>query len=124
MAVTAHDNFVLNQAVFEEVGFQVFTNPVQLRANGIEFVESQDNYIQIAPNPSASTVYLWSSFYVQNGKIEIFDTKGSLKLAFEKQKINSEHPVVLDISTISSGLYLLRLTDDERNIYTTRLLKE
>ena len=67
------------------------------------------------PNPAKDFITM-NTFMMENYQIEIFNTIGQLMLV-ERNKIE------IDVTTLSSGVYIVRLFDTE-NYYTTRLVIE
>jgi uncharacterized delta-60 repeat protein len=84
------------------------------------FVESE---YQLYPNPAGDWInidYLNNNNCNQNGKIEIYNLHGVL---VQVQWIDLKNVERIDISDISSGIYLVKLFDDNLNVLSKKLIK-
>jgi len=83
-------------------------------------IKEQVNKFNIYPNPANNELRI-TNYELRDGIIEIYDVYG--------KKISSHHLVAssshqkIDISSLSSGVYLLRLFN-EQNYYIQRLIKK
>ena len=79
-----------------------------------ETVNSSNIYIY--PNPSKKIIKIVSDEISENSFISIYDINGKKIIS---QKIDNNN---IDISSLPTGIYLLKLYNDEQ-ILTTRLIK-
>lgn len=68
------------------------------------------------PNPVRSSFSIQSAYANQIDKVEIFSMVGSKVKEFR-------NPTNMDISDLPDGLYFAKLTDNNKNQYSTRLVK-
>jgi len=66
--------------------------------------EIQYSSIQVYPNPTKDKIYIKNSENVKIESISLFELKGKKIMEFEKTKTE------LDLSGVSKGIYLLKLT--------------
>ena len=85
--------------------------------NGINDMEKIANF-NVYPNPADDVLYIVRS-YPCSARIEIFNSVGLLVKSFE---IN-ETEKTLDISTLSSGIYIIKLTNNQ-SFSVQRFVKE
>ncbi|MCB0459722.1 MAG: N-acetylmuramoyl-L-alanine amidase [Flavobacteriaceae bacterium] len=82
--------------------------------------EFAKNFV-VYPNPFTDTVtILLNNAIVTDLEINCYDLHG--RLIFSRIKSDSSNKVELDVSNLSSGLYVLRLASDEKQTYT-KLIK-
>ena len=82
----------------------------------------KNNSLRISPNPFNNSTILELDDNVQLPcSYIIYDVTG--RAIKEKQTINMRS-VLIDVSDIVAGIYFIQLTDKERNVYTTKLLKQ
>jgi len=82
----------------------------------------RNSSIRSSPNPFNNSTILELDDNVQLPcSFTIYDIAG--RTIKEKQTINNRS-VLIDVSDINAGIYIIQLTDKERNVYTTKLLKQ
>ncbi len=97
----------------EPGGFRVFGNrPSTLSTDEIDTSEMTN----IFPNPTTEF------FYISNNvsKVEIFSISGQLVKSFDNQATGYKY----NISDLNSGMYIVRITDENYRVKTTKLLKQ
>lgn len=87
--------------------------------NSIGVLESSASEIMIYPNPAERLLRIESNNGVLKN-IEILDLRGAVLI----QKPAVHKTVTLDISTLLPGIYLLKATTTDAEVFTTRLVKE
>lgn len=101
-------------------GFENFNNGNTENVNQIE----TEDYIHIVPNPNSGQFNIEANNLTKgNIQIEIFNLLGE-KIFTEELNNNSEifdHNI--DINSMSSGIYLIRLTDSNGKLYTNKISK-
>lgn len=75
--------------------------------------------ILVFPNPAHDVLFFQSILY-ENALIEIFDISGKKIM----QQLKTEYELAVDISTLSSGLYLYKVTSENILIKTGKFVKE
>ena len=96
--------------------YSVFVTP-----EDADIVETEDNaFVQVYPNPTNGKLR------IENGKlrienVEIFDAYGR-KLKEEKRR-KEEKEVLIDISELEAGVYLLRIMTEQGEV-VKKVLKE
>jgi hypothetical protein len=87
---------------------------------GINNISSSDSNLSLYPNPSSDIIYIDYKTQSKNATIVIYDVKGQIvkQIKFENQNKQS-----VNISTFTSGLYLMVVTDG-KNIDTQRFIKQ
>jgi hypothetical protein len=82
---------------------------------------SNDEKIEIFPNPTQEFVTCGkTSGFSKNSKIQIFDTSG--RMLIEKMIDENEIEVQINLSVLSKGIYILRLSDKD-GFYNRRIIK-
>ncbi len=97
----------------EPGGFRVFGNkPSSLSIDEVDTTDITNIY----PNPS--TDY----FFISNtvSKVEIFSISGQLVKSFANQPTGYQY----NISDLNSGMYLVKIVDENNRVKTTKLLKQ
>lgn len=80
--------------------------------------EKQNERIVVYPNPAKDKIEI-SYEKCQKVNIEIFELTGKLILS-EIIQTNEE----FNISNLNSGIYLIKITDEEKNLFTNKLIKQ
>ena len=99
-----------------------------LRISADEFVEPvslsdySDNKVEVSiyPNPTSDIVRMsWNK--IKMNKIQVFDFQGHQLI-----KVNDveDGQVTLDLGNLSRGMYIVRLTSEQGNIVSKRIVKE
>lgn len=93
---------------------------VMYKINGsVASVSSFDKSFKIYPNPATSTVFINNqNADVTIQQISIYDLSGKLVL---DRKTAFDNEVSLDVSTITSGLYMIKITDSNQNTSVHKL---
>jgi PKD repeat protein len=79
-----------------------------------------ENDIRIYPNPTSNLLNITLNRTFKNIKVVLYDTKGFAVSTKEFQDLSA---LSIDISTFSSGTYLLKITADQ-NMFTSKILKK
>lgn len=99
---------------------EISSNTISENCECIEFVSATDDVnisqLKIYPNPSYNFVHF--SRPLVNTQYQLFDNLGHLLLSGRSDQL--EH---LDISTLPSGIYFLKLTDNEADSHSYKILK-
>ncbi len=86
-------------------------------------IHSQVSNFKIYPNPTKNILSIQHPlFNITNCKI--FNTLGKEILISTNQITKNKSETQLNISSLSSGFYLLRLTDEKGNFYSAKFVKE
>jgi hypothetical protein len=72
---------------------------------------STENEIVVCPNPVKDTAYLKNDF---DGYLQIVTTEG--RVVYNSYHIKGDS---LDLAATKTGIYILKLTDNSKNISTT-----
>lgn len=74
------------------------------------------NQYKVAPNPTFGNLRIrtFDNGYVENIKVSIYDTSGSLVLSSKQTEI--------DLSDLPSGVYICRITDDTGNVQIEKVV--
>ena len=80
---------------------------------------TNDFNLQISPNPAHDVLNIQSSMKIN--KIELVDITGKLILI---ENHLSEGNRTINVSDISPGIYLIKITDQNKNTYSKRFIKE
>lgn len=86
-------------------------------ATGIDNQKFSQN-LSIWPQPANDILYLRSEANVQNVMVDIYSLSGKL---IWSQKINHAAEMNINISTIPTGIYMLKMTDEEQ-VYMKKLI--
>ena len=79
------------------------------------------NGLSFYPNPAKTEIFIKNSSDITLSKIKIFDLTG--KLVLTKAVDNNDIPSV-NITTLSSGMYLISVEDVTGNQYQSKLIVE
>jgi PKD repeat protein len=79
-----------------------------------------ENNFTIYPNPTSNLLNITLNRNFKNIKVVLCDTKG---FAVSTKEVQDLSDLSIDISTFSSGTYLLKITADQ-NIFTSKILKK
>jgi photosystem II stability/assembly factor-like uncharacterized protein len=111
-------NSAENKLYAATYGRGLWSSPVAGSVLGVSSVFSKDN-VQVYPNPSNSevTVLFTSPFEVD---IRIFDLSGKLLVYQADMMVESTYS--LDVSSLTSGIYFLRINSENGEI-TTKIIK-
>ncbi len=82
--------------------------------------ESALNTLSVAPNPAQQSVFIHLPDNFESGLIEFFDMTGKLCLS---QRVHAAAHEV-DISSLNSGLYIVRAFSSDHKILYTKIIKE
>lgn len=77
-----------------------------------------DEGLSLFPNPTSASIYLDIPVEDANAKVFIFDTKGQLI----KQQIITAFPSLIDISSLSPGMYLVKVQTENKG-YKAKIVK-
>ncbi len=123
-------NIYLNDIVFtnQQTGYAVGDQGMILKttnAGGAEIDTEtpiskiiSDVLLQIFPNPSTQSLTI-STEVNQTVKLEIFDITGKL-IKYKKICTNQ----IIDISSLSNGIYIIKIADETNNLFVDKLIKQ
>lgn len=94
--------------------FEVYVH-YNVDPNSINFLDLDNKYVNIYPNPAKDYIVLTSSIEIKN--IVIFDSYGNELLI--KDTYNGDP---INISKLNTGIYFLRLSSDSENTYIKKLI--
>jgi 1,4-alpha-glucan branching enzyme len=97
----------------EPGGFRVFGNkPSSLSIDEIDTTDATNIY----PNPSTDYFYISTTV----SKVEIFSVSGQLVKSFTNQPTGYQY----NVSDLRSGMYMVKILDENNRVKTTKLLKQ
>jgi len=106
--------FVCNEFTSEFSATNLFsTAPLTINKLAIE------NGIKVFPNPSKDIVYISLDELQSNLEISFFDISG--KLIYEGKMLTQKKKI--DISVLQTGIYILKLKDENGNVFTHKITK-
>ena len=112
--------FVLNNtdafAYVDNFRFTDSATPDVLSTNSFEL----DKVVSIYPNPTQSVFKIETKENVIISNVSIYNILGGLVTQNASRLNNNEY----DISNLTSGIYIVRVSDDNNNTITKRLIKE
>jgi hypothetical protein len=88
--------------------------------NGIEQNLFNGETVQVYPNPSSDMVTLTTTGNVTNGRVEILDMNGKLIIG---QTFTGTTQTV-DIRSLAAGTYIVRLSEGNRRLYSSQIVKK
>jgi hypothetical protein len=80
---------------------------------------SNDLNLQLHPNPAHDQLTIQSPMIIQS--LELSDATG--KVIYINSKIFEANPII-NLNGISPGVYLIKITDQNKNTYSKRFIKE
>lgn len=108
-------NWIANQWVTED-GFTM----MRIVQGALDTAENIKKQIQIYPNPFSSFVDITTAEQIKS--IELLDINGRLLLKTEVNANEETHH--LDLANLNAGLYLVKLTTDENEIITRKIVRQ
>ncbi|MFA6056971.1 MAG: T9SS type A sorting domain-containing protein [Taibaiella sp.] len=85
---------------------------------GISTISVGDSRVYLSPNPASNNLQVFADQSLHASHINIYDITGK---HISLTKVQPAKEIVdVDISNLASGLYMLRLTDDNGKMITTR----
>lgn len=100
-------------------GRGLWASPLVSESVGIEELTFR-NSVSLHPNPATTEVVISTPFEI-NGEIRVFDISG--KLLIYNNEVNFNNNYLLDISSLSTGTYFVRLNTAKGEV-TKKLLKQ
>jgi hypothetical protein len=122
--VTSNLPFIFNGPQYFDM-FRNFDNckeAVAIRSNSATSVNENnvaENSISIFPNPAKSAVNISANRKLISAAI--FDITGKIQSSYS---LNNNEKSLLDISSLSAGIYLLRVTTNDNSVITQKLIVE
>jgi hypothetical protein len=95
---------------------------VAIRSNSATSVNENnvaENSISIFPNPAKSAINISANRKLISASI--FDITGKIQSTYS---LNNNEKSLLDISSLSSGIYLIRVTTNDNSVITQKLIVE
>jgi hypothetical protein len=77
-----------------------------------------DTQIELFPNPATDALTLKT--LLKNGEIQILNSQGKIVL---KEKLSGEFSQTLDLTTLDTGLYIIKIYDKQTLTYVQKLIK-
>jgi len=108
--VTADDGVTKNT-------YKVIFSVIDTVPSSFSTVQTKDLFIY--PNPSQDVVYIEHIRSVS--EVKVYNLMGQMLGRFETGHSKN---YILDLSELRSGMYYIRVTDEESNIYTQKVIKE
>jgi hypothetical protein len=99
----------------DENGCTVLSAPFIVTEVGLES-SGLANSISIYPNPTHSSSYIYFDFVPTDLKFDLFDLSGKICDAAAFESV-SESIVLLDLTNLTSGVYFLRVQENDLEIY-------
>ncbi len=87
---------------------------------GITMLTPTQNDLQLYPNPANEQLYVRYETTTKNAVVEIYDVTGQL---VKQEKMNFSSTQQIDISNLSPGLYVLKITDGKK-VNAQRFIKQ
>ncbi len=87
----------------------------------INHKEEQATRLQIFPNPANTEIVISTSSHLGAIKVEIVTLSGELVL---EQQFNKQDTPALDISPLTPGIYLVKITSNNGGLFTEQLIIE
>lgn len=101
--------------------FGSFTPFTTVNCSVLETNDFESNKLQLYPNPANDKLNIQLEATSTNYQVAIYNSLGSV--VFENSN-QSNATTIIDISELNSGIYFVKITDSENNIYQKRLLKK
>ncbi|MCF0210564.1 MAG: T9SS type A sorting domain-containing protein [Bacteroidales bacterium] len=101
-----------------DVEDEIIDEDIEIENKMIVNTNNVDNEINLSPNPAKDdiTVYSFSTIV----RVEILNSNGQ-----EVNRIDaSNNELRINISTLASGSYIMRITNNDNNVYTKKFVKE
>ena len=77
------------------------------------------NQISVFPNPAIDSIEIKSDYNLENAIISVFDLNGRRVLNYK----NIDGSTFINLSSLVTGEYILRVISSEGNIYSSKILK-
>jgi hypothetical protein len=106
-------NNTVNYTFSEAVSFKAVTASAAGATLTIEDLSPAASSIYIFPNPTANRVYIQAENVLQ---AELFDLRG--------RKIKTTNQKQIDLSDITSGTFILKVTTDNNNTKSIKIIKK
>ena len=87
----------------------------------LETNDFESNKLQLYPNPATNDLNIKLQDNTTNYKVAIYNTLGSM--VFESNNQLSDNNNSINVSQLNSGIYFVKITDNENKIYQKRLIK-
>lgn len=107
----------------EDGGNMLYIDNINLKAglfSSINNVYEPDNKLSLFPNPSTGLITVHSFAEAKMKTIEIYNAFGALILL---QNINTENSNI-DLGSFASGLYFVKVMNENGDIYTGKVIKQ
>ena len=103
--------------------FTAQNNFITNSATGVELLTNSNVELAIYPNP-ASTELRIKNEELGIEKVELVNILGSVMLSNEASIIHNSSYITIDISTLSNGIYFIKVTDGNGYKHTTKFVKQ
>src|SRR5258706_397178 len=80
---------------------------------GIPVNDEHVSSFSIFPNPATSELVVRSSEFGDKGELTIFNVVGN-KIFSQQLRANRQRPIVIDVSTLASGIYIIQIVMDNK----------
>jgi hypothetical protein len=99
-----------------------YTLRVQLgtASRSTDLTNSNEPKIAVFPNPASNVVNINLAGYKGKSEVSLFDVNGRMVLRREVNPVNTQ----LDISTLSPGVYILRIKNGAKEVNMTKIVKQ
>ena len=112
-----HGKYTVTLSVFDQYGCQKDSSVVVDILKGLGYDSYLSDFISVYPNPVKESLQIESTIQ-EVMTLELFDSSGKQLI---KRKFTSME--VVNVSHLSSGVYLLRITDDQGRYLVKEILK-
>lgn len=99
--------------------FQIVTYKVKV-AEGVKIQEVNKVSIRTFPNPVVNNLFIENINTDEVSKIELYNIIGKRVLSIEKPNEKE----MLNLTALSKGIYILKITDKNKNNYSQNILKK
>lgn len=104
---------------------QVDVNGQSTKSNTIAIDRSkiQQNFINVFPNPTENVVYIELGKEQEGGYIQLIDTRGEM---IQEIQLGSQagKQIVMDLSEVMSGMYMIRLIEEDGTVTTKKITRK
>jgi len=80
----------------------------------------KENNIVVFPNPVTDNLYIQTDKILQNGQVQLFDMYGKLI----QTNVFQQENIAINLNNIASGVYTLKILDEEKIIAIRKLIKQ
>ena len=99
-----------------------YTLKVQLgtASRGADLISSDVQKVSVFPNPANNIVNINLTGYTGKSDVSMYDVNGRMVIHREVNTVNSQ----LDISSLSAGVYMMRIKNGGKEVNMTKIIKQ